>query len=709
VYRNKYIYNRMQTSKFIGFLFALFISLGSWAASVDKGYEALEVYDYFNAKKYFTKALKYHESPGAQGLAIIYYRDDNPFHSYDSAYVYVLRAIESFDMTKDRKKERWAKYGFTRDSLYSLRQKISSQFYRLSKEEGTVAAFTTFINAHPWAKEQNEAIHKRDSLAFFKAVNTNTSESYNSFLESYPESEYYQLAKDNYFDVQFMELTEDGTLESYIAFLDSNPESPLRPQAEKQIYNLYTQKRTVEVYKGFIEEFPTNQYIDSAWWNWYQVELIRYDSTVFNFFLEETDIPFKEEIRLDQKLFSAKFLPFSAAGEFGFMDVTGEVTIPAKYEFANFFQEGLAIVVQNGKYGFINKRGEIQIPCRFESATDFVRGMAIVEMNEQFGMIDRNGNFIFDCIYEELGLLSEGLSYALVGDHYGYYDVKGEMVIPHIFEDAYDFKNGEARVVKEGKEGVIDPKGTFVIQPLYESISKYQDTIYIFSEDDYFGLMNRKSQIIVPAEFESINPMKEGLAVASIDGRLVYLDSSGVIVIDNGFSTFPNYQLKAEFTDGISIVVKDGKYGRINTKGKILTEFKYQNIRPGKDHFAGLKTDSWGVYNTAGKALVAPQYDALFEAGDNKYIANLDDTLGVIDHVGNILVPFAFNEVELLTGDYFLVKENGKAGVYRNEELIVPVRYAQIGLFDEEFLFLNLYGSLSYYDLKKGEIVKVKQ
>ena len=135
MYRNKYIYNRMQTSKFIGLLFALFISLGSWAASVDKGYEALEVYDYFNAKKYFTKALKYHESPGAQGLAIIYYRDDNPFHSYDSAYVYVLRAIETFDMTKDRKKERWAKYGFTRDSLYSLRQKISTQFYRLSKQE----------------------------------------------------------------------------------------------------------------------------------------------------------------------------------------------------------------------------------------------------------------------------------------------------------------------------------------------------------------------------------------------------------------------------------------------------------------------------------------------------------------------------------------------------------------------------------------------
>jgi len=89
-------------------------------------------------------------------------------------------------------------------------------------------------------------------------------------------------------------------------------------------------------------------------------------------------------------LFSAKFLPFSTAGEFGFMDFTGEVTIPAKYEFANFFQEGLASIVQNGKYGFINKRGEIQIPCRFESATYFVRGMAFVEMNEQFGMIDRN-------------------------------------------------------------------------------------------------------------------------------------------------------------------------------------------------------------------------------------------------------------------------------------------------------------------------------
>ena len=39
-----------------------------------------------------------------------------------------------------------------------------------------------------------------------------------------------------------------------------------------------------------------------------------------------------------------------------------------------------------------------------------------------------------------------------------------------------------------------------------------------------------------------------------------------------------SYCLEGEFIDGISIAWKKGKYGRINVKDEIVTEFKFENI-----------------------------------------------------------------------------------------------------------------------------------
>jgi len=699
----------MNSSKPISFIAACLLTFCSVAGGIDKGYEALSNYDYFKAKKYFSKALKYNESAGAQGLALIYYRTDNPFHSYDSAYVFINRSIQNFDMVKERKKERYAALGFTKDSLYSLRQLISNEFYAAAMTKPTVNSLTEFIDKHPWATQQAKAISTRDSLAFFNAVQVNTSDSYKSFMETYPESRFITIAKDNFYDVQFLELTETGTLESFEKFIEANPNSPLRAEAELKVFEGATSPNDPISFKKFIQKYTENRFVDSAWQSWYQLELMDYSKDVMHYFIDSTNSPFKADIEQDLKRFDSIFLPFSQANSFGYMNYNGGVVIPKAYDFASFFQEGMAAVVKDGKYGFIDKRGALQIPCMFESAGDFKEGYAIVEMNERFGMIDRVGNFVFECMFDDLGILSEGLSYGLVADRYGYYNLKGEMVIPHEFDDAYDFKNGEAKVEKDGMLGIINAKGQFIVPAVHEAFQAYHDTMFVFSDDGLYGLMNLNSQIFVAPVYSSINPMNEGFAVAVVDDRLVYLDSAGTVVIDNGFSTFPNYQSKAEFEDGIAIVYKNGKYGRINLNGKFINEPKFENIGGGTSFFSVAKDGLWGVCNAAGKTVVLPEYDALYATPNGKFIANLDDTLGVISPTGSIIVPIEFTEVEFISGDLYLVKQGAKSGVYKNEELIVPVRYEQIGMFSEDFLFLNSNGNLNYYDLKRQQMVEVKE
>lgn len=680
----------------------------SYAGGIDKGYEALKVHDYFKAKKHFTKGLKYNSSAASQGLAVIYFRTDNPFHNYDSAYRYINKSIEGWDMAKQRKKDKWAQYGYTKDSLFSFRKTISTEFYKIANELKTEAALSEFIAKHPWADEKSRAITTRDSIAFFNAVKANNTMSYKAFADKYPQSTYADLARENYYDSQYYEETSAGTLDSYVEFIQTNSESPMKPQAEKQVFSIVTQPNNAGAFNSFIETYPENQFIDTAWFQLYQYELSNYSVETIEGFLN-TDVPFKNRIRKDLELFDSITLPYVQSSKYGFMNVAGKQMISNKFDYAGFFQEGLAVVVMNDKYGFVNKHGEVQIQCIYQSASDFNDGRAIVELNGKFGMIDRNGRFFFNCIYDDLGIFSDSLVYASKKDIYGYYNFDGQEVIPHNYNDAYDFHNGVAKVEKGGKHAYINTKGNYIVPPVYSEVKPFYDTLYIFYDDGFYGVMNHRAQIFVEPIYSAISSVHNGLAVASIQNRVVYLDTLGTMVIDNGYQPYPNFLLKGAFMDGIAIASKKDKYGRINIKDEVVTEFEFENIGSGTDLFPAQKGGKWGVFNSDGEIQIEPSYASIVLADNGCFIASRNDTAGVINPNGEIVVPFSFNEIESVANDLFLVTQNKKVGIYINEKLVIPVQYDQIGVFDEDFLFLSKGGELLYYNISSGTLVELTE
>lgn len=94
-------------------------------------------------------------------------------------------------------------------------------------------------------------------------------------------------------------------------------------------------------------------------------------------------------------------------GKFGYIDKTGKVVIPFRYEPAYDeeveiyysqpcydFHEGLARIRDKTteKYGFIDREGNEVFPCQFEYAYDICDGLALVVRNDQYGFIDTKGN-----------------------------------------------------------------------------------------------------------------------------------------------------------------------------------------------------------------------------------------------------------------------------------------------------------------------------
>ena len=91
--------------------------------------------------------------------------------------------------------------------------------------------------------------------------------------------------------------------------------------------------------------------------------------------------------------------------KFGYIDKTGKVVIPFKYDYFGeenyksgyYFSEGLSAVKLNSKWGFIDKTGKEVIPPKYDLAGDFSEGLAAVGLigedgyKFKFGYIDKTG------------------------------------------------------------------------------------------------------------------------------------------------------------------------------------------------------------------------------------------------------------------------------------------------------------------------------
>ena len=179
--------------------------------------------------------------------------------------------------------------------------------------------------------------------------------------------------------------------------------------------------------------------------------------------------PYAADIALTKEYES--FVNYST-GKLGYKH-NGRIVIPAKYDYTGFtrsFSEGLAAVVINGKWGYIDKSGNMVIPAKYDWAYDFSEGLAAVVINGKMGFIDKSGALVITAKYDNAGGFGEGLSWVETGGKYGFIDKSGALVIPARYDDVGGFGEGLSWVKINGKLGFIDKSGALVIPAKYDHV-----------------------------------------------------------------------------------------------------------------------------------------------------------------------------------------------------------------------------------------------
>lgn len=201
----------------------------------------------------------------------------------------------------------------------------------------------------------------------------------------------------------------------------------------------------------------------------------------------------------------------------GYIDQTGRLVIPMRYNWCDSFSEGLALVSKGGKahtfysgfgekkdirYGFIDKNGREVIKLGLAYASGFHDGLAVVTYFSR----------------RELSGKDKSL--------YGYIDKTGKIVIKPNFIGARDFSDGLAAISTVKTES-----------------SKGGTRYYYF-----WGYIDKTGNVVIQPQFAGAREFHEGLAAVQIGNKWGYIDKSGQVVIQ------PRFRIAYDFHKGFADV-----------------------------------------------------------------------------------------------------------------------------------------------------------
>lgn len=686
----------------------ILVSSSFYAKSIEDGFEALKIYNYFEAKRIFQKKIKKKPAPAAYGLATIYFRKDNPFHQLDSAYKFINIASDYFPKTSEKTIAALTAYNFSELAIFELKLKISSSFFESCIKENTEEAYQLFLTKHPWANERFIAIQKRDSLAFQKTIKENTIQALNDFKNRYPESTFKTKVEQLIEQKIYLEAVPNKTLDEYLRFIENHPTSSFKNDAENEIFLMQTSTNTLYSFYQFIKNFPSNHNVALAWKKLFQTYMYQYsENRIAKFIQEYPEYPFKEDIEQELLYTKTNVYPYKKGKYFGLTTEDGNNISPAVYDWINPFREGLAMASKNGKIGFINKENKVIIRFEYDEAVDFEEGRAIVTKGDKSGILDRSGNIIFPCIFKEIGSYSEGLVFAKKDSLFGYYDQYGTQLIQERFTEAFEFTNGLAHVIMGEYENYTDRLGNLIFPLKYERISQLTDNLFLFQKGDYLGLINKDLVIIQEAKYDEIGTLSDNKIIFTLNGKLGYFDRFGNVDIAPVYDVYTNFLKEACFHNNMAKVKFKGKFGVIDQFGNWVIPAQFQFIGEPATIIPFYKDLLWGLIDVQNKILIQPTYEEAKYVGNEMAIVSFSEKYGLIDFKGNILIPIEYESVKKLDDNLFACQLNGEIKlVDKSNKAVSNTIYTNIITAEKDLLILVNETDLHYYSISEKRLIR---
>ncbi len=379
---------------------------------------------------------------------------------------------------------------------------------------------------------------------------------------------------------------------------------------------------------------------------------------------------------------------------YGYINTDGKMVIPAIYEEAKDFENGIAPVKLNGKWGIIDKSGKTVVQFKYDNVKEFSEGLLNCSLNGKWGAIDSKGKVIIPFEYEDLFPKSDNLIGFKKNKKFGFINTNNKIVIEPKYDDIINFSENIAGYKLNGKWGIINKIGQKITEPLYDSLGAVKENKVLVSLNNKYGFIDNKGREVIPIVYDYANNFSDGMAIIGNlqeNNKLLYgfIDSKGTEVIPIIYDKVTN------FTDGIASVysIDSGISNYIDKDGNII--FKGGDIA---QKFSEGLSLTYNIEDKSKFSLIKnPNYKGIYEVYQNDILIQKCNTY---DDALKYAKKYANSSIKK-EGYYDIIWDSSpKYEVYQNANLL-----KRVNDFSDALEYAKKYANSSIFFRTNGTYV----
>lgn len=305
-----------------------------------------------------------------------------------------------------------------------------------------------------------------------------------------------------------------------------------------------------------------------------------------------------------------------SAGEVkvGIMHQSGREVVSPKYLWLDNvynFSNGLAAVAQDWKYGFVDTTGKVVIPFKYDRVESFKQGIAKVWIGNRVGYINRKGEDV-------IPLTFDALDHANLNRFYNKWIIGIKDSVQYVFDYS-------------GREHTTLPYGRIL------GFNENEKSFHVLMINKW-GTLDSNFSIKIPIEYESLQPISPNKIMAIKNSKVGYIDYEGKVILPfvyDWVEPFEDYYMKA-YDNGLSLVGLDGKTGLTNVYGKLVVPIEYDEI---EGFYHGLsvvkRNGKFGFVDFKGREVIPPIYEHAENYNGYSAEVTLRNEVFQIDREGN--------------------------------------------------------------------------
>ena len=667
-------------------------------------------------------------------LAQYFFSEGNTVFHLDSAYRHVLDALDDFNQTSEKEREKLLRFPVDSSLLSQLKEKIETIAFSEAHKKQSEESWKDFIALFPTSAYIPKAVELRDSLAFENAQSENTYIAFHDFLKNYPEAAQFKRAEANYEKLLLAAKTADNTIESFELFLIEYPNSAHRSYVEQTIFEYRTASGEPQDLLDFIKSYPGNIFSGKA--KNILFHIIPESERHYKWPSEFTTDSLAEVMALD----TTYLVPFLKNKKYGFMDSEGKEVIPsgldslrASYYCGNI-HEDLILLPEK----VVTKNGSCIWDGSIERFDDIGFGFLLFENKSCKSLMHKSGFRVGDDCIDDAKILSGRFAATKKGSQWSVYTLSGRL-LAHDLDDVFYIKDvlcfkrqGQFKVLQASSLARLPSRLADDVVEYDEARSWDNNLIYV-RKNDLSGLLDQSLNTVVPLGEGNLSQAFFGVISATPAGFRFYTPVPDSTCYKNFIAREPWLAVKdslwvlkdvktlRNLTTPFDTIIFSGSFpvGQRNDSSFIF--FNSSNLWkgvhpssiefvPGKDlpylliELSGRKT----LYNHDGKKLFTGTFDKIQYAGEGLFIALRNDKRGLYDTLGKLLIPFLYDGIGVVSDGTLSLLKSSKFGLYSHaSKRQIPPSYSKnLISYNETILVASRQGQYGFIDWKNTPLSK---